>query len=106
MCRCVLPDVLPIDLRVKLAVCIIHFKGLHLVKAILEPLNMESTDNMGDLFLDVAEAFMNIGEYQEALPYLSALASTESYNMVLHSSIMLLLGSTLGITADSIRFHF
>lgn len=36
---------------------------------------------MGDLYLDVAEAFMDKGEYGPALPLLAALVCSERYNL-------------------------
>lgn len=36
---------------------------------------------MGDLYLDVAEAFLDVGEYNSALPLLSALVCSERYNL-------------------------
>lgn len=41
----------------------------------------QSPEEMGDLYLDVAEAFMDKGEYGSALPLLAALVCSERYNL-------------------------
>lgn len=41
----------------------------------------QSPEELGDLYLDVAEAFMDKGEYCSALPLLSALVCSERYNL-------------------------
>ncbi|KAK3510992.1 hypothetical protein QTP70_027843, partial [Hemibagrus guttatus] len=77
----VVPDDVPIDIRVKLMVCLIHqnvFKPLNpMVMSMME----QSPEELGDLYLDVAEAFMDKGEYVSALPLLGALVCSERYNL-------------------------
>lgn len=41
----------------------------------------QNPEDMGDLYLDVAEAFLDVGEYGSALPLLSALVCSERYNL-------------------------
>lgn len=41
----------------------------------------QNPEDMGDLYLDVAEAFLDVGEYNSALPLLSALVCSERYNL-------------------------
>lgn len=41
----------------------------------------QSPEELGDLYLDVAEAFMDKGEYVSALPLLGALVCSERYNL-------------------------
>uniref|UniRef100_A0A8C4RBA8 General transcription factor IIIC, polypeptide 3 n=1 Tax=Eptatretus burgeri TaxID=7764 RepID=A0A8C4RBA8_EPTBU len=41
----------------------------------------QSVEEVGDLYLDVAESFMETGEYEEALPLLSCLVCSEQYNL-------------------------
>lgn len=41
----------------------------------------QSPEELGDLYLDVAEAFMDKGEYVSALPLLAALVCSERYNL-------------------------
>ncbi|XP_014674823.1 PREDICTED: general transcription factor 3C polypeptide 3-like isoform X2 [Priapulus caudatus] len=75
-----IPDALPIDLRIKLVVCLIHL-SYNIAQMIVQPLFQESPEDMGDLCLDVAEAYMEVGSYQDALPILSTLVNSHSYNL-------------------------
>lgn len=79
--ECIIPELLPIDLRIKLAVCLIHVKALSLIKTLVQPLLEESPETMGDLYLDVAEAYMDIEEFTEALTFLSVLVTSQNYNL-------------------------
>ncbi|XP_077981936.1 general transcription factor 3C polypeptide 3-like [Glandiceps talaboti] len=76
------PAEIPIDLRVKLVICLIHSKqSSSPVKKTLGPLFEESPDEMGDLYLDVAEAYVDTGQYQEAKPILATLVNSHKYNL-------------------------
>ncbi|XP_072512983.1 general transcription factor 3C polypeptide 3 [Salminus brasiliensis] len=77
----VVPDEVPVDIRVKLMVCLIHQHVLRPLDPMLTSLMEQSPEEMGDLYLDVAEAFMDEGEYNSALPLLSALVCSERYNL-------------------------
>lgn len=59
----------------------------------LTSLMEQSPEELGDLYLDVAEAFMEEGEYNSALPLLSALVCSERYNLAVvwlrHAGYML-----------------
>ena len=48
----------------------------------MEPLLAEQPDDVGDLYLDVAEAFMEEGGYKPAKPILAALVHSQNYNLV------------------------
>lgn len=52
-----------------------------LLKPLLTTLVEQNPEEMGDLYLDVAEAFLDVGEYNSALPLLSALVCSERYNL-------------------------
>lgn len=41
----------------------------------------QSPEEIGDLYLDVAEAYLDQGEYASALPLLSVLVVSEKYNL-------------------------
>lgn len=41
----------------------------------------QSPEEIGDLYLDVGEAYLEQGEYMAALPLLSALVISEKYNL-------------------------
>ncbi|KAG9262313.1 general transcription factor 3C polypeptide 3 isoform X1 [Astyanax mexicanus] len=77
----VVPEDVPVDIRVKLMVCLIHQHVLKPLDPMLTSLMEQSPEEMGDLYLDVAEAFMDEGEYNSALPLLSALVCSERYNL-------------------------
>ena len=42
----------------------------------------ESIDDVGDLYLDIAEAYMDQGYYAEAKPILASLVDSAKYNLV------------------------
>ena len=42
----------------------------------------ESVEEVGDLYLDVAEAYMDKGYYAECKPLLASLVDSEKYNLV------------------------
>ena len=48
----------------------------------MEPLLSEQPNDVGDLYLDVAEAFMEVGDYKQAKPILASLVHSENYNLV------------------------
>lgn len=102
---CIVPDVLPIDLCAKLIVCMIHLGAHHLLNDLLGTLLQENLEEMGDLYLDVAEAYMLVGMYKEATPLLASLASSEKYNL---AAVWLRYGeclSGLGKLEDSVRAY-
>ncbi|XP_075040863.1 general transcription factor 3C polypeptide 3 [Mixophyes fleayi] len=78
---CHVPEGVPIDITVKMMLCLIHLSILEPVSAMLTSLMEQNPEEMGDLYLDVAEAFLDIGEYNSALPLLSALVCSEKYNL-------------------------
>ncbi|XP_036396803.1 general transcription factor 3C polypeptide 3 [Megalops cyprinoides] len=75
------PDHIPVDIRVKLMVCLIHQHIYKPLDPMLTALMEQSPEELGDLYLDVAEAFLDEGEYSSALPLLSALVCSERYNL-------------------------
>ncbi|XP_064815946.1 general transcription factor 3C polypeptide 3-like [Oncorhynchus masou masou] len=79
--RVVVPDHVPVDIRVKLMVCLIHQHVYRPLDSMLTSLMEQSPEELGDLYLDVAEAFLDQGEYNSALPLLSALVCSERYNL-------------------------
>ncbi|XP_014340256.1 general transcription factor 3C polypeptide 3 isoform X2 [Latimeria chalumnae] len=79
--KCQIPESVPVDIRVKLMVCLIHLHILRPLDSLLTGLLEQNPEEMGDLYLDVAEAFLEIGEYNSALPLLSALVCSEQYNL-------------------------
>lgn len=62
-------------------VCLVHLNILEPLNPLLTTLVEQNPEDMGDLYLDVAEAFLDVGEYNSALPLLSALVCSERYNL-------------------------
>ncbi|CAB1327500.1 unnamed protein product [Coregonus sp. 'balchen'] len=79
--KVVVPDNVPVDIRVKLMVCLIHQHVYRPLDSMLTSLMEQCPEELGDLYLDVAEAFLDEGEYNSALPLLSALVCSERYNL-------------------------
>uniref|UniRef100_A0A8D3BL31 General transcription factor IIIC, polypeptide 3 n=1 Tax=Scophthalmus maximus TaxID=52904 RepID=A0A8D3BL31_SCOMX len=75
------PDSVPVDLRAKLIVCLIHLHVLPPLEILVPSLMEQSSEEIGDLHLDVAEAYLEEGEYLCALPLLSTLVISEKYNL-------------------------
>jgi len=69
-----------LDLRVKLAQSLINTKEYEVIATLVQPLFNENMESVGDLVLDIAEAYFDTGNYEEALKYLSELAVCEKYN--------------------------
>ncbi|KAF4074934.1 hypothetical protein AMELA_G00228980 [Ameiurus melas] len=92
----VVPDDVPIDIRVKLMVCLIHQNVFKPLNPMLTSMMEQSPEELGDLYLDVAEAFMDVGEYSSALPLLAALVCSERYDLavvwLLHAECLKALG--------------
>ncbi|XP_042664470.1 general transcription factor 3C polypeptide 3 isoform X2 [Tyto alba] len=78
---CCIPEGVPIDITVKLMVCLVHLNILEPLSPLLTTLVEQNPEEMGDLYLDVAEAFLDVGEYNSALPLLSSLVCSERYNL-------------------------
>uniref|UniRef100_T1JHP3 General transcription factor 3C polypeptide 3 n=1 Tax=Strigamia maritima TaxID=126957 RepID=T1JHP3_STRMM len=79
--KCTIANPYPIDLRVKLVIVLLFLEGFHLIDDLIEPLFEEKLDEVGDLYLDLAEAFSEVGLYSKAAPLLSDLVKSENYNM-------------------------
>uniref|UniRef100_A0A3B4V436 General transcription factor IIIC, polypeptide 3 n=1 Tax=Seriola dumerili TaxID=41447 RepID=A0A3B4V436_SERDU len=75
------PDSVPVDLRAKLIVCLIHLHVYTPLENLVPSLMEQSPEEIGDLYLDVGEAYLEEGEYMSALPLLSALVISDKYNL-------------------------
>uniref|UniRef100_A0A3Q3G776 General transcription factor IIIC, polypeptide 3 n=1 Tax=Labrus bergylta TaxID=56723 RepID=A0A3Q3G776_9LABR len=75
------PDSVPVDLRAKLMVCLIHLHVYTPLEGLVSSLMEQSPEEIGDLYLDVGEAYLEEGEYMSALPLFSALVISEKYNL-------------------------
>ncbi|XP_078318117.1 general transcription factor 3C polypeptide 3-like isoform X1 [Crassostrea virginica] len=76
-----IPELLPIDLRVKLGICLIQNKYDSLAEFVITQLLQEDVDEVGDLYLDVAEAYMEQKCFTEAKPILERLVCSQNYNL-------------------------
>ncbi|KAH8038600.1 hypothetical protein HPB51_002239 [Rhipicephalus microplus] len=81
--QCEVPAEMPVDLRTKLILCLVYLGGgEQLTGGLLDQLQRdEDPEDAGDLFLDVAEALMEVRRVQEARPLLHALVNTRNYGM-------------------------
>ncbi|XP_074640926.1 general transcription factor 3C polypeptide 3-like [Tubulanus polymorphus] len=77
----IVPEMMPIDLQVKLVVCLIHLKMDEIVQVLVAPLFELSAEEYGDLFLDVSEAYMEEDQFKEAKPILATLVNSQTYNL-------------------------
>uniref|UniRef100_A0A3B4ZSB9 General transcription factor IIIC subunit 3 n=1 Tax=Stegastes partitus TaxID=144197 RepID=A0A3B4ZSB9_9TELE len=75
------PDSVPVDLRAKLIVCLIHLNVYTPLEGLVSVLMEQSPEEIGDLYLDIGEAYLEQGEYMSALPLLSALIISDKYNL-------------------------
>ena len=72
---------LQIDLQAKLAVCLIRLRMFASVKPIEQFITKEGAREMGDLYLDIADAYVYVGLHEDARPLLKALVeSSEAYS--------------------------
>uniref|UniRef100_A0A8C2XJX0 General transcription factor IIIC, polypeptide 3 n=1 Tax=Cyclopterus lumpus TaxID=8103 RepID=A0A8C2XJX0_CYCLU len=71
----------PVDLRAKLTVCLIHLHVETPLEGLVSSLMEQNPEEIGDLYLDVGEAYLEEGKYMTALPLLSALVISEKYNL-------------------------
>ncbi|XP_041835143.1 general transcription factor 3C polypeptide 3 [Melanotaenia boesemani] len=92
------PDSVPVDLKAKLIICLIHLRVLSPLEGLVSSLTEQSPEDIGDLYLDVAEAYLEQGEYVSALPLLSVLIISEKYNLAVvwlrHAECLKALGHT------------
>nr|CAD7405398.1 unnamed protein product [Timema poppensis] len=79
--KCKIPDSLGIDLFVKTTIVLIYLKAFHLVDDLVCMLLKENPDEAGDLYLDVAEAFMAVSKYENALQLLNPLVESSNYSL-------------------------
>ncbi|XP_075216915.1 general transcription factor 3C polypeptide 3-like isoform X1 [Lycorma delicatula] len=78
---CTVPAQMAIDIKVKLILALIHMKSVKPLKNLIESLLAENPEDVGDLYLDVAEAFMAEGYFDNALTLLLPLISSKSYSL-------------------------
>lgn len=78
---CEIPDGIVVDLRAKFLVTLIELDYIDLADTFTPRFLEESPEESGDLYLDIAEAFMRKKKYVFALRYLDPLVRTKKYSM-------------------------
>ncbi|CAB4002203.1 general transcription factor 3C polypeptide 3-like [Paramuricea clavata] len=74
------PEELPVDIRAKMSVCLIHSKAKpEKIQDVISPIFLEPIEEVGDLYLDIADAYCETGLYEEALILLDPLVKTEQF---------------------------
>ncbi|CAG2116329.1 unnamed protein product, partial [Medioppia subpectinata] len=71
---------LPIDLRAKLIVSLINLRCLLSVHDLLKEILLQSAETIGDLYLDIVDAFMKMDLHENAKLLVQRLVDTETYN--------------------------
>ncbi|CAG0883453.1 unnamed protein product [Cyprideis torosa] len=82
------PTGLPVDLRVKLGLCLMALGWKESYQDILDPLMKEPSDNVADLFFDVGEGFTKRGLHHLAIPFFQKLLSSERFGSVCPSALV------------------
>ncbi|XP_022186685.2 general transcription factor 3C polypeptide 3 [Nilaparvata lugens] len=78
---CTAPSNMAIDLRVKLIITLIHMKSLPPVYKFLNDFLETNPEELGDLYLDIAEALMMENYHSDALKLLQPLISSANYSL-------------------------
>lgn len=78
-----LPTVIQIDLHIKFIICLIYLKAFPLLESLLTSLLTveEDVEKNGDLYLDLAEALMDVGLYNDALKLTVPLVKSKNFGM-------------------------
>lgn len=79
--ECRAPATMAIDLRVKLIITLIHLKSLPPVYKLLDQFLSTDPEELGDLYLDIAEALMSENYHSDALKLLQPLIASNSYSL-------------------------
>lgn len=78
----VMPENLEIDLKIKFVICLIKLRADHLFRDLLNDIIAKfDADEVGDLFIDVAEALMQMSYYMEALKFLMVLVKSKNFSL-------------------------
>ncbi|KAL1131553.1 hypothetical protein AAG570_011170 [Ranatra chinensis] len=79
--ECTIPPTTPVDILTKLMVVLIHMNGFHLIGKLMAPFEELDTSDVGELYLDVVEAYMEEGRSLEASIILRKLVDNENYSL-------------------------
>ena len=64
-----------------MAICLIFLESSASPFAVVEKILEESPEELGDLYLDLADAFSEMGKYQMANLFLDKLVHSNKYNL-------------------------
>lgn len=79
---CNIPDDLAVDLKAKCLISLIELNEIAIADTLAPKFQaLENPEVSGDLFLDVAEAFMNGKEFERALRLLEPLVNSENFSL-------------------------
>jgi general transcription factor 3C polypeptide 3 (transcription factor C subunit 4) len=78
---CKIPFSTPLDILAKLSVILIHVKSSNLVPKIIGPITQVDPSAVGELYLDIIEAYMEEEEHSEACNLLNVLLTCDNYNL-------------------------
>lgn len=79
---CNIPDDLAVDLKAKCIISLIELGQTEVVDELVSKfMTLEDPEVSGDLFLDVAEAFMNKKKYEKALNLLEPLINSQNFSL-------------------------
>lgn len=78
---CDIPDDVVVDLKAKFLITLIELNEITMADKLLPKLMKEDPEISGDLFLDVAEAFMGKKEFQRALILLDPLVNSNNFSL-------------------------
>lgn len=79
--NCCIPNELPIDLKSKLLVCLVHLGAIGLVHTLLQSFLNNDVDKAPDLYMDIEEALSSVGEHELALKLLEPLVKSENFDL-------------------------
>lgn len=78
----VMPENLQVDLKIKFVVCLIKLESFDVLPLLTDRLLIdEDVEIVGDLFLDVAEAFMSVKQPEKALSFLIPLVKSKNFSL-------------------------
>ncbi|XP_058794827.1 general transcription factor 3C polypeptide 3-like isoform X4 [Phymastichus coffea] len=79
---CYIPADLPVDLKAKCIITVIELNAITIADTLIPDfLTTENPEISGDLFLDIAEAFMNKKEFRRALDLLEPLVNSQNFSL-------------------------
>lgn len=78
---CQIPFNVPIDIKSKLVICLIHLKAMGLVQTLLDSFLNNDVEKAPDLYMDIEEAFTAVGEHEMALKMLQPLINSKKFDL-------------------------